>query len=82
MLSAAGSNDPDGDGLSFRWFYYQEPGDYEGTINIRNSNARKASFTAPKVNKTKELHIILEVRDDGEPSLYAYRRVIVSVKPR
>lgn len=61
-LSAAGSNDPDGDGLSFRWFYYKEPGNYEGIINIRNSNAREASFTAPEVNKTKELHIILEVR--------------------
>lgn len=81
-LSAAGSNDPDDDGLSFGWFYYKEPGDYEGIINIRNSNARKASFTAPEVDKNKEIHIILEVKDDGEPSLYSYRRVIVTVKPR
>jgi hypothetical protein len=79
-LSAAGSNDPDGDGLSFRWFYYKEPGNYEGIINVRNSNAREASFIAPEVNKTKELYLILEVRDDGEPSLYSYRRVIVTVR--
>ena len=25
-LSAEGSSDPDGDGLSYEWFYYAEPG--------------------------------------------------------
>lgn len=29
---------------------------------------------------TKEVHIILDVEDDGEPSLHAYRRVILHVR--
>jgi len=27
------------------------------------------------------IHIILEVKDDGEPSLVSYRRVIINIKP-
>ena len=28
----------------------------------------------------KNLHMILELHDDGKPNLYAYRRVIIDVK--
>ena len=80
-LSATGTSDPDGDKLSYHWFYYKEAGDYDGTISIRNSNAVEASFIAPKVNQKRKIHIILEVKDNGEPNLYSYRRIIVTVEP-
>ncbi|MHC4117764.1 MAG: DUF1593 domain-containing protein [Planctomycetota bacterium] len=80
-LSAAGTNDPDGDEVRYNWFAYREAGDYNGAIKIRNSHAQEARFAAPAVNKTTTIHVILEVKDDGEPSLYSYRRVIVTVKP-
>jgi hypothetical protein len=80
-LSAAGTTDPDEDKLSYHWFFYKEAGDYNGTISIRNSDAIEASFIAPKVNQTRKIHIILEVKDDGEPKLYSYRRIIVTVEP-
>lgn len=80
-LSALGSNDPDGDTLSYRWFYYKEPGDYEGTVTIRNSGQMEAYLIAPKVTKPSAVHVVLEVKDDGVPSLYAYRRLVLSVVP-
>jgi hypothetical protein len=80
-LSAAGTSDPDADKIIYRWFVYKEAGDYNGTIDIRGSNAIEASFIAPEVSQTREIHVILEIKDDGEPNLYSYRRVIITVKP-
>jgi len=80
-LSAAGTSDPDGNKVTYHWFIYKEAGDYNGTISIRNSDAVEASFTAPEVSQTRKIHVILEVKDNGEPNLYSYRRVIITVKP-
>jgi len=78
-LSAAGTSDPDGDEITYRWFVYKEAGDYNGTINIRNSNSIKAALTIPQVNQTRKIHVILEVKDDGGPNLYSYRRIIIRI---
>jgi len=80
-LSAAGTSDPDKDKLSYRWFIYKEAGNYNGTINIRNNIAKEASFIAPKVDQARKIHIILEVKDNGEPNLYSYRRTIITIEP-
>jgi len=80
-LSATGTSDPDQDNLSYRWFFYKEAGNYNGTISIKNSTAVEASFLPPKVTQTRKIHIILEVKDNGEPNLYSYRRIIVTVEP-
>ena len=80
-LSAAGSSDPDGDKISCRWYVYKEAGDYDGAISIQNSSAKEAGFTAPDVNQTRKIHVILELKDDGEPNLYSYRRIVVAVEP-
>ena len=80
-LSAAGTSDPDADKIIYHWFVYKEAGDYSGTINIRNSNAIEASFIAPEISQTREIHVILEVKDDGNPNLYSYRRVVITVRP-
>jgi len=83
-LSAAGSTDPDGDKLSYRWFHYSSAGGSPSWINVKIDDADKqqARLVAPNFrNRPYAAHIILEVKDDGEPCLYAYRRVIVNVKP-
>ncbi len=80
-LSAAGMSDPDGDNMGYNWFVYPEAGDYNGTIKIENRNAPEASLTVPAVNKTAKIHIIVEVKDDGQPNLHSYRRIIVSIEP-
>ena len=82
VLNAAGTKDPDGDALSYDWSYYAEPGGFEGEVTINGQDQREARFTVPNDTKEREHHIILTVRDDGEPNLVAYRRVIVEAPGR
>ena len=86
-LSAEGSSDPDGDPLSFHWFYYPEAGAFSvqsgrtGTfIDIQGANTKQASFVVPtNAFKPGTLHVILAVTDQGKPALTRYRRVIINV---
>ncbi len=78
-LSAEGTYDPDGDRLSYRWFVYSEAGSYKGSVEIKNSLTPQAFFVIPQVDEPKTIHIILEVKDDGRPCLYSYRRVIMNI---
>lgn len=79
QLSAAGSTDPDGDRLDYVWWFYPEAGDTPPTVTIEGDGTQNASLIIPEVGLPSELHIILEVRDDGEPSLRSYRRVVIRV---
>ncbi len=79
-LSAVGSSDPDEDALSYEWSFYQEPSSYKGEVRIEDSSAATAKVMIPSNAGGKNLHVILELHDDGKPSLYAYRRVIINVK--
>ncbi|MDT0687400.1 nucleoside hydrolase-like domain-containing protein [Autumnicola psychrophila] len=78
-LDAKGSSDPDKDQLNYRWSFYDEPSTYNGEITIENSNSSKPSIKIPNNASGKNIHIILELFDDGKPSLYAYRRMIINV---
>ncbi|KAA9131044.1 DUF1593 domain-containing protein [Marinihelvus fidelis] len=89
-LSATASSDPDGDGLSYAWFLYKEPGEFTtGTartgqpLTIDNADQAKAEFTVPttRVLRNGTMHIILAVTDNGTPALTRYQRVIVDVQP-
>jgi len=77
QLSAIGTHDPDGDELAYRWFVYREAGRFEGELDIANPDQEEISFTMPELKKGQELHIIVEVKDAGEPSLFSYRRIIL-----
>lgn len=77
-LSAAGSSDPDGDELSYTWWQYKEAGSYSGSVDIVGATSQDASFVAPDVNG-EDVHIVLEVQDNGTPPLKRYRRVIVTI---
>jgi hypothetical protein len=80
-LSAEGSHDPDGDALGMRWFVYPEAGTYGGDIDLSAAEGRTTQFTAPRVAAPQTVHVILEVRDDGSPGLYAYRRAVITLEP-
>jgi hypothetical protein len=90
-LSAAGSTDPDGDALSYEWFYYHEAGTFPvhdsrsgQPVAIQNFDQLEAWFTVPTrrvmAPGTGTMHIILAVTDHGTPRLTRYQRVIVEVK--
>lgn len=91
ILDASPSTDPDGNQLKYNWYLYFEPGsyllytDYQSNKNyqldITDNDKPVASFTAPKVDKPKDMHIILEVIDNGTPALTRYQRVIVNIIP-
>ncbi len=80
-LSAEGSSDPDGNALSYRWFHYPEAGTFPGRIVVEGSGSPRAGFAMPQAKRSETIHVILEVRDNGDPPLTAYRRVIVTAVP-
>lgn len=80
-LSARGTSDPDGNGLSYRWWQYREAGSYRGSVAIQHAAQQEASFTMPgDAGKGETIHIICEVTDDGSPPLTRYQRVVVEVE--
>lgn len=79
-LNATGSSDPDQNALNFNWTFYQETSSYVGEVKIKNAGSSVATVAIPSDASGKNLHVILELHDDGSPNLYAYRRVIINVK--
>lgn len=80
-LSAQGTNDPDGDELSFCWWQYEEADTYNGSIEIRDAEKQDASFIVPDdAGKGETIHVICEVTDAGTPPLTRYQRVVVTVE--
>lgn len=84
-LSAAGSRDPDGDALTYRWWQYAEPSGRPGLsppkLDIADAGKAEARFVVPTVAEPTTYHVILEVRDSGAPAITRYRRVLVNVRP-
>lgn len=81
-LDASASTDPDGDKLVFHWWQYEEAGTYPGRVFIDGANTPKATAHIPTGAGGKQIHLILEVRDQNPiASLHDYRRVVVDVEP-
>ncbi len=79
-LDASASYDPDGREISFTWYNYAEAGGYPNPIQLSKVSSKVLHFTVPPDIGDKEIHLILEVRDHGDPALVAYRRVVIQKK--
>ncbi len=73
------SSDPDGDQISSHWMIYPEAGTFRGEILLTQSG-HQMTLTPPLEARSKEIHLILQVKDNGEPPLTTYRRVIMEIK--
>ncbi len=81
-LDAADSHDAERDELSCHWWVYQEAGTYASRVSIRGSDQPQAELRFPEDGGGASIHVVLEVTDDGDPPLTAYRRLIVEGSQR
>jgi Protein of unknown function (DUF1593). len=87
-LSADGTHDPDKNALTYAWWIYTEAGSPSCEPVLTVSDPLHASLTVPKPASNwpgqgggREVHVILEVRDSGTPSMTSYRRAVVRLSP-
>jgi len=78
-FDASESKDPDGNQLDYKWFVYNEPSTYRGTVTIEKSSVSKCKVLVPSDASGKTIHLILEITDNGTPALTAYRRIVIRV---
>jgi hypothetical protein len=88
-LSAAGSSDPDGQPLTYRWWRYTDAtGRYPVNATLDSPDAVQTTVTVggpprsdrvPVFPKGFSVHVILEVKDNGSPVLTSYRRAVITV---
>lgn len=78
-LNAKGSYDPDGDSIHIRWWIYHEASTYKNASLSHEEGETTQVVLAGKNPAKGDVHIILQVNDTGNPNLYAYRRIIVTV---
>ena len=82
MVKLSGiATDPDNNAVSYKWWQYEDVDTYEGKIVIQEPDKQNAFFIIPQDAKAGQtIHVILEVKDSGTPSLTRYQRLIVTVK--
>lgn len=73
------ATDPDDDSLSYKWWQYFEQDSVSTEISIKNSVSQFTNFIVPN-ESGKQIHIILEVKDNGTPNLKGYQRLLFNIK--
>jgi hypothetical protein len=80
LFDASQSNDPDGNSLSWHWFFYDEVSNSECTELKLLSGGKRCRVTLPRHLSGRSIHLILEVKDNGSPVLSSYKRVIINIE--
>ena len=77
-IDASRTYDPDGDKISFNWWEYSEVS--VSPVSLSSTNEAVVRVELPEQCPEGDIHLILEVKDDGSPELVSYRRIILQVK--
>lgn len=76
----AKATDPDGNKVTFTFWQYKEAGTSPQKVTIE-ANSNTATIQLPATAKSGDtIHVIVEGKDDGEPALIRYQRVILTVE--
>lgn len=76
----ASVTDPDGDIVYVRWWQFRV-GTYPGEVDISNGNASRTRIIIREDAVAGQTnHMVVEVTDNGSPSLTSYQRIIITVK--
>jgi hypothetical protein len=79
QLNAAGTYDSESDELLYNWSLL--PGFFNGQVEIKDHIKRKAQIVIPVEAAGQDLHVLLEVKDDGAGHhITTFRRVVIHVK--
>jgi hypothetical protein len=74
------ATDPDGNQVAYTWWQYNEAGSFDGDVVIVGAETKEASVVVTAgAEKSKTIHLILEVTDNGKPNLTRYKTIIVTV---
>lgn len=80
-LSAEGTDAGDeGQHVQVTWWIYPEAGNINGAP-LAESSGLKTAIVLPRGRQSGTLHVILQAEDDGKPRLFAYRRIVIQVRP-
>ena len=84
-LTAVGSSDPDDNKISSNWMIYREASTSSNGVKLTQLHSLETILTFPQSvsgsSKSRTIHVILTIEDNGTPSLTAYRRAIITVQP-
>ena len=78
-FSALDSYDLDGGSLYFSWWTYPEAGSNMQCPMLEDYMNPEVSFVVPEGESGTDMHLILEVTDNGMPALTSYRRIVIRI---
>ena len=79
-LDAAGTTDPDGDGMDFSWGVYPTTPELSHQVVIEGRDTRAARLVVAPELAGRTIPILLSVTDRGRPRLTRYGRVLITVR--
>ena len=78
LADATSSTDPDSNAITFKWWIYQEASSSTAILKVPQKG--KVQVETSALSPKGEIHLILEVQDNGKPALTSYRRIVIRVK--